>query len=465
MASNVSVPQGTSTTPTAGVRERHRVVDPAIGRKGRTRWLMVSLCFFGLTINYIDRANLGVALPSMSKDLGLSSSVEGVALGAFFATYALFQLPMGHYVDRIGERVVFAIAVAWWSVFSAATAAVQGFASLIGMRLALGAGEAGGYPASAKVVSRWFPVRERAFATSMFDNGARAGTALALPIVTALIAWLGWRGSFLVTGGLGLIWVVVWLLFYRKPREHPRVSQEELAYIEEGGARTEEREDEEGKSAAKVRYRDLFRYRTVKGMMLGFFCLNYVIYFFITWFPSYLVDARGFDLLKLGVFGVLPALVAMPGSWIGGLVSDGLVRRGKSLTVARKIPLVGGMLFASVIALAVVVPSAGMALALLSICYASLTFAAASVWCLPADVAPTPAHVASIGGIQNCASNLAGLLGATTTGALIAATGGSYVTALVLSGALSIVGALSYLFIVGKVEPLPIPAEAEPATA
>jgi ACS family D-galactonate transporter-like MFS transporter len=372
---------------------------------------------------------------------------------------------MGHYVDRIGERVVFAIAVAWWSVFSAATAAVQGFASLIGMRLALGAGEAGGYPASAKVVSRWFPVRERAFATSMFDNGARAGTALALPIVTALIAWLGWRGSFLVTGGLGLIWVVVWLLFYRKPREHPRVSQEELAYIEEGGARTEEREDEEGKSAAKVRYRDLFRYRTVKGMMLGFFCLNYVIYFFITWFPSYLVDARGFDLLQLGVFGVLPALVAMPGSWIGGLVSDGLVRRGKSLTVARKIPLVGGMLFASVIALAVVVPSAGMALALLSICYASLTFAAASVWCLPADVAPTPAHVASIGGIQNCASNLAGLLGATTTGALIGIFGGSYVAALVLSGALSIVGALSYLFIVGRVEPLPIPDQAEPATA
>jgi ACS family D-galactonate transporter-like MFS transporter len=464
MSSSTSTPR-TATRPTGAVREQHRVVDPAAGRKGRTRWFMVGLCFFGLTINYIDRANLGVALPSMSKDLGLASSVEGVALGAFFATYALFQLPMGHYVDRIGERIVFAVAVTWWSIFSAATAAVQGFASLVGMRLALGAGEAGGYPASAKVVSRWFPVRERAFATSMFDNGARAGTALALPIVTALIAWLGWRGSFLVTGGLGLIWVVVWLLFYRKPREHPRVSQEELAYIEEGGARTEEREDEEGKSAAKVRYRDLFRYRTVKGMMLGFFCLNYVIYFFITWFPSYLVDARGFDLLKLGVFGVLPALVAMPGSWIGGLVSDGLVRRGKSLTVARKIPLVGGMLFASVIALAVVVPSAGMALALLSICYASLTFAAASVWCLPADVAPTPAHVASIGGIQNCASNLAGLLGATTTGALIGLFGGSYVAALVLSGALSIVGALAYLFVVGKIEPLPMPEQAEPATA
>jgi Na+/melibiose symporter-like transporter len=170
------------------------------------------------------------------------------------------------------------------------------------------------------------------------------------------------------------------------------------------------------------------------------------------------VDARHFDLLKLGVFGVLPALVAMPGGWIGGLVSDALVRRGKSLTLARKVPLVCGMALSSVIALAVVVPTAGEALALLSLCYASLTFAAASVWSLPADVAPTPGHVASIGGIQNFASNLAGVLGATTTGVLIAATGGSYVTALVVSGGLSLVGAFSYLVIVGRVEPLPVDA-------
>jgi Na+/melibiose symporter-like transporter len=146
----------------------------------------------------------------------------------------------------------------------------------------------------------------------------------------------------------------------------------------------------------------------------------------------------------------------MPGGWVGGLVSDSLVRRGHSLTVARKIPLVSGMLFASVIALAVVVPSAGMALALLSLCYASLTFAAASVWSLPADVAPTPAHVASIGGIQNCASNLAGLLGATTTGVLIAAAGGSYVPALVLSGGFALLGAFAYLVVVGRIEPLPV---------
>jgi ACS family glucarate transporter-like MFS transporter len=350
---------------------------------------------------------------------------------------------------------VFAVAGLWWSIFTAATALVGGVASLLGFRFALGAGEAGGYPASAKAVSEWFPVRERAFATSIYDSGARAGTALALPIVTALIAWLGWRASFAISGLLGLIWVVAWWLFYRAPREHPQANEAEVAYIEEGGARSAE---EVQPHAEGLRWRDLFRYRTVLGMMLGFFCLNYVIYFFITWFPSYLVDARHFDLLKLGVFGVLPALVAMPGGWIGGLVSDSLVRRGKSVTVARKVPLVCGMALSSVIALAVVVPTAGEALALLSLCYASLTFAAASVWSLPADVAPTPAHVASIGGIQNFASNLAGVLGATTTGALIAATGGSYVAALVLSGGFSLLGAFAYLVIVGRVEPLPVEA-------
>ena len=431
----------------------------ATRRRSHRRWAMVTLCFLGLTVNYVDRSNISVALPKMKTALHLGPGVQGVVLAAFFASYAVFQLPFGRLVDRWGERIVNAIAVAWWSVFTALTAATQNFASLIAVRLGLGAGEAGGYPASAKAVSVWFPTRERAFATSIYDSGARAGTALALPIVAALIAWLGWRGSFLVTGAFGVVWVTVWLLFYRRPRQDSAVSAEELRYIEEGGARDEEKEaKEQQRHASSVRYRDLFRYRTVLGMMLGFFCLNYIIYFFITWFPTYLVDARHFSLLKLGVFGVLPALVAIPGGWIGGLVSDRLVRGGKNLTVARKIPLVSGMAFSSVIALAVLVPTPAEALALLCVCYASLTFAAASVWSLPADVAPTPAHVGSIGGIQNFASNLAGVLGATTTGALVALSGGSFVAALVLSGALGLVGAFSYLVIVQRVEPLPIRA-------
>src|SRR3954447_11607427 len=239
----------------------------------------------------------------MSKELGFGPGVQGLVLAAFFASYAICQLPVGHLVDRLGARIVFGVAGLWWSLFTAATALVHSVGSLLGFRFALGVGEAGGYPSSAKAVSQWFPVRERAFATSIYDSGARAGTALALPIVTALIAWLGWRASFVVTGVIGLVWVVAWVAFFRRPREHPRVSAEELEYIEAGGARADEREaEEEARTGDAVRWRDLFRYRTVLGMCLGFFCLNYVIYFFITWFPSYLIDARHFDLLQLGVF-------------------------------------------------------------------------------------------------------------------------------------------------------------------
>ena len=418
---------------------------------GNLRWLMVFMAFLGTTINYIDRANLGVAVPFIQKELHISPSLTGLALGAFFITYAIGQLPAGYYVDRIGARIMYTIAVVWWSVFTAATALARNFTSLYAVRLLLGFGEAGAYPSNAKVVAEWFPVRERAFATSIFDNGARFGTALSLPIVTAIVATLGWRASFVITGGLGIVWAVVWVLLYRRPNEHPLIKQEELAYIEQG-ARIETEKDRA--AAPRIRWIDLFRYRTVLGMMLGFFCLNFVIYFFITWFPTYLVQARHFSLLKLGIFGTIPAIVAIFGGWTGGLVADRLVRSGMDLTKARKLCLVGGMLFASIIALAVFVPTAAMALALLSICYASLTFAAASVWSLPADVAPTPHHVASIGGIQNFASNIAGVITTFFTGVLLQITG-NFVVALVTAGIIALIGAFSYLFIVGRIEPLP----------
>src|SRR5581483_3768864 len=264
---------GTAETREPAGEAKARQAATARGKpRSRRRWFMVAMCFFGLTINYVDRSNLSVALPKMKTALHLGPSAEGVVLAAFFASYAVFQLPAGKAVDRFGEKIVNAVTVAWWAVFTALTAATQNFAQLILARLGLGAGEAGGYPSSAKAVSLWFPTRERALATSIYDSGARMGTAVALPIVAALIAWLGWRGSFIVTGALGLVWVLFWLIYYRRPREDPAVSPSELEYIEEGGARTPEKEaDEQQRDASSVRYRDLFRYRTVLGMMLGFF--------------------------------------------------------------------------------------------------------------------------------------------------------------------------------------------------
>jgi ACS family D-galactonate transporter-like MFS transporter len=426
--------------------------------RGKLRWAVVGMCFLGVSINYLDRANLSIALPDITKEFGLSATVEGLILGAFFWTYALFQLPAGHFIDRFGARVTYGFAVAWWSVFTALTAVAGGAASLFGFRLGLGIGESASYPASAKVVSKWFPQRERAFATSIYDSGARFGSAIALPVVAALVAWLGWRASFVVTGAIGVFWAVGWVMWYRDPRHKSGLTEDELGYIERGGARAdaEDADIAEGRRAeSAMPWRSLFGYRTVWGMMIGFFCLNFVIYFFITWFPTYLHDERGFSLLGTGFYGVIPALVAIVGGWLGGITSDRIYDRTGDLNKARKICLVAGMLFSSVIALAVIVPSAAVALALLSVSYASLTFAAASVWSLPADVAPTEGQVASIGGIQNFASNLAGVGSPFAVGALYDVTG-SFVVPLVAVGCLGLVGAAAYAFIVKRVEPLPL---------
>jgi len=413
---------------------------------------MLLMAFLATAINYVDRANLAVAIPYMQGEYGLTPAASGALLGAFFWTYAAFQLPSGWFVDKVGARLAYAAAVSWWSLFTALMAASNGFASLFGVRLMLGVGEAPAYPCNAKVVSEWFPRSERGLASGIFDSGARVGTALSLPIVTAIIAAFGWRASFVVTGALGLVWTALWLQIYRRPREHAGVSATELAHIEAGQAAVPQQDP--AIAPPKIAWRDLFRYRTVWGMMLGFFCLNFVVYFFITWFPTYLVKERGFTLLKLGIYGTLPALFAIVTGWAGGLVSDALVRRGKSLTVARKIPIVSGMVLSSSIALAVLVPSAGWALALLALSYGSLTFAGACVWSLPGDVAPTSRHVGSISGIQNFASNLAGICISTFVGVMLGRTGG-FLVPLLVAGAFSLLGALSYLFVVGEIAPLP----------
>jgi ACS family glucarate transporter-like MFS transporter len=424
--------------------------------KGNLRWMVVAMCFLGTSINYLDRANLSIAMPAMVKDFGISHTVEGLVLGAFFWTYALFQLPSGHFIDKLGARVTYAFAVIWWSVFTGLTAVAGGVASLFGFRLGLGIGESAAYPANAKAVSKWFPKRERALATSIYDSGARFGSAVALPVVAFIISGMGWRASFVITGAIGVVWAVGWYLWYRDPRQKARLREEELSYIEEGGARGDfELASRDATEGVQPRWRQLFGYRTVWGMMLGFFCLNFVIYFFITWFPTYLTDARGFSLLKTGIYGVIPSVVAIFGGWLGGWVSDRIYDRTGDLNRARKTCLVGGMLFSSVIALAVVVPSAAMALVLLSISYASLTFAAASVWSLPADVSPTQSHVASLGGIQNFASNLAGVGSPFFVGALYDATG-SFVVPLVVVGCFALVGAAAYALVIKKVEPLPL---------
>jgi ACS family D-galactonate transporter-like MFS transporter len=411
------------------------------------------MCFLANVINFVDRANLAIAAPSIRADLGLDALGMGLVLSAFFWTYAFLQLPAGWFIDKVGVRVSLALAVGWWSAFTIATGAARGLAQLVGVRLMLGVGEAAAIPSFAKVAFNWFPRSERGLASSIFDSGSRVGSALSLPLVAWLISMVGWRGSFEITGGMGIVWVLAWWFIYRDPERYRAIAPVAVdALLAQRGASAVAAMPD----APKVSWLDLFRYRTVWGMMIGLFCLNFAIYFFITWFPTYLLQSRGFSLASLGTLGMLPALLAIPGGWLGGYVSDSLFRRGWSATAARKTCLVAGMLLSSSIALSVLVDNVWACLSLFALAYASLSFAGANVWTLVGEVAPTPAHVASIGGIQNFAGNLAGIFITTFTGVMLSITKGSFVVPLVVAGALCVVGALSYLFVVGKVEPLPL---------
>lgn len=417
-------------------------------RYPRVRWLMIAFCFLAIAINYIDRINLAIAAPHIKEDLGLDDTSMGLILGAFFWTYALMQIPAGRLIDRVGARTGLAIAVGWWSLFTVFTAFGKGFTSIFASRLMLGLGESGGYPGCAKVVYSWFAKKERATASGIFDAGPRAGSAIALPLVAWLISTWNWETSFIVTGALGLIWVGVWLAFYREPEEMKGLDEQERQNL------LEDRSVHVVDKSEKVHIGALFRNRTVWGMMIGFFCMNFATYFFVTWFPTYLTMAHGFSLKELGTLGAIPALMGIPGSLLGGLASDWMYRKGYSLTTARKTCLIAGMLLSSVIAFAAFTDSITVILTLFSLTYAGLAFTAANIWTLPADVAPSSGYVGTLGGIQNFAGNLAGIVTASFTGVMLTLSHGSFVIPLLVAGGICLFGAFNFLFIMGKVEPL-----------
>ena len=417
----------------------------------KIRWLMIAMCFAANAISYIDRANLAIAAPAIRAELGINAAQMGLVLSAFFWTYAAMQLPAGWFIDRLGVRISLAFAVAWWSLFTMATGAARGVTQFIAARLMLGVGEAFSLPSFTRVAFNWFPRSERGMACGIFNSGSTTGSALSLPLVTALIVAVGWRGAFGVTGILGIVWVLAWWFIYRDPEKYRAIAPAQVdALLAQRGMPSAPA------AAAKISWLDLFRYRSIWGLMIGLFCLNFAIYFFITWFPSYLLQARGFSLTSLGTLGMVPALMAILGNWLGGYASDRLLKAGWSPTRARKTCLVGGMLVASSIGVSAFVDSTLACLALFSLAYAALSFTGANVWTVGSEIAPTQDHVASIGGIQNFAGNLAGILITTFTGVMLVLTKGSFLIPLAVAGGLCVVGALSYLFIVGKVEPLPL---------
>jgi MFS transporter, ACS family, D-galactonate transporter len=296
----------------------------------RIRFRMLALIFVCVVINYMDRTNISVAATALSSSLDLSPVQLGILFSAFGWTYAALQIPGGILVDRFSARVLYAFCLISWSIMTLLQGLAKGFAGLFALRLSIGVFEAPSYPINNRVVTSWFPENERASAIAMYTCGQFLGLALLTPLLVIIQKHLGWRGLFIVTGLVGIIWGFIWYIFYRNPADHPKVNEEELKHIEKGGGIIVKK-GAHSNMKQKFEWRDLVKvlsHRKLWGIYIGQFAVNSTLWFFLTWFPTYLVKYRGMDFLKSGYLASVPFLAAFVGLITSGFLSDYLLRTG-----------------------------------------------------------------------------------------------------------------------------------------
>ncbi|MCY8149259.1 MFS transporter [Bacillus paralicheniformis] len=427
------------------------MLNHSIQKKSNVRWVVAFMMWAAIAINYIDRTVLSAAAPYITEEFNLTAGQMGIIMSGFFWSYALLQLPSGWAADKYGQKKTLGFAVVWWSVATALTGLATGFKSLLGLRVALGVGEAAAYPSNAGIAAKWFPKKERATVAGIFDSGSKFGGAVAMPLIAWMIAVFDWKLTFLLIGLVGVVWGIVWMIFFKEnPADHKRVNEAELAHIREGQAHMEETG-----GGQPLKWYQLFKYRNIWAMCIGFFMINYNSYFFITWLPTYLVKERGMDLIEMGIMASLPLLTAMVVEVGAGWMSDRIYAKGKlSLTAVRKLFLIIGLAMASCIGFAAFADSAILAVILLCVAKSGTTVAASQVWALPGDVAPKN-MTSMVAGIQNTVSNMGGVVGPIITGFIVGATG-SFVPALLFSAALIVIAILNYLFLLGKVKQIQV---------
>lgn len=361
----------------------------------RLRWAMIALVFVATAINYLDRQTLSVVAPVLIDLYHMSNETYSRIIFAFMLAYTIMNGVSGPLIDRLGARRGYAWTTAWWSASAMLHAITIGPWTLGIFRFMLGMGEAGNWPAGVKVVAEWFPVRERALASGIFNSGSAIGAIIAPPLVVWVVLKFGWRAAFLIVGASGFVWLGIWLLTYYTPTA---VSQEEISH---------------GFSLS-----ELFSTRFVWAFILAKIFLDPVWYFYIFWFPAYLKGARHFDLVAIGKCAWIPFLVAGAGNILGGWVVAALLRQGMTLSVARKLSVT---IFACLMALtipAVVVKDVRLSIALVSVAMLGYTGVTANMLAIPADVFPQSV-LASIWGYASLGSGFGGMVFALITGWLI----------------------------------------------
>ncbi|MBQ2645964.1 MAG: MFS transporter [Achromobacter sp.] len=419
-------------------------------RPTRSRYLIMVMLFITVVINYLDRSNLSIAAPALKDEFGLDTVHEGLILSAFGWTYAAMQIPGGWLVDRVSPRVLYAAALILWSAATFFMGFAGSFVILFVLRLAVGALEAPAYPINNRVVTTWFPEKERATAIGFYTSGQFVGLAFLTPVLAWLQHHYGWHMVFVSTGLLGIVWGVLWYLIYREPRQFKGANAAEIELIQKGGG-VVDLDKRVTEKKAPFNWNDLglvMSQRKLWGVYLGQFCLTSTLWFFLTWFPTYLVKYRGMDFIKSGFLASVPFLAAFIGVLCSGVLSDFLIRHGATVGLARKLPIILGLLISTSMIGANFTDSTPWVIFFLALAFFGNGLASIT-WSLVSALAPVRL-LGLTGGVFNFVGNLSSICTPIVIGFLVSKD--SFAPAIVYVSSLALLGALSYILLVGKVE-------------
>jgi MFS transporter, ACS family, aldohexuronate transporter len=372
---------------------------------GRYRWVICGLLFLGVTKNYMDRGVLGVLKTPLQIAFGWNDVLYGHLVTVFQLTYALGMLCMGRLIDRLGTRIGYAVAMVFWSIASMAHAFANSFFTFAIARAALGFGEAGVFPASIKSVAEWFPKKERALATGIFNAGTSAGAIITPLLVPWISARVGWRWAFVLVGALGFVWLAIWVAMYRKPEEHSRCTEEERKYIQ----------SDSSPPAERMPWARLVRYRQTWAFAAGKFLIDPIWWFYLFWIPDYMQRQHGLQLNKIGLPIFVIYLISDIGSVAGGWISSTLLRRGFSVNASRKWAMLVCAICVVPIAATYRVSGLWPATLLIGLAAAAHQGFSANLFTLTSDLFPSRA-VGSVVGIGGMAGAVGGMLIAEVVG-------------------------------------------------
>jgi ACS family hexuronate transporter-like MFS transporter len=410
------------------------------------RWYIAVLLFFSTVICYLDRLTIAILAPVIKTDLDLNNVQYAAITSWFLISYSVFQSVFGGIYDKYGTKRVFSFAIILWSLSAMLHSVARGFSGFAVFRFLLGIGEAGNWPGSIKAIAEWFPARQRAFGLSIVNTGAALGSVIAPPLIVFLQLQYGWKTTFIATGALGFIWLIIWLLVYRDPLKHKRMTQEEKYLIYSDG-------QPKGKeiSEQKKTWRKLLSMKQVWGIVFARFFGDPIWWMYLIWLPSYLYEARGFSLKEIGMFAWFPFLASGVGSLTGGWFSGFLISRGKSVNYSRKIAILIPTLLMPLGIIAIYVPTAIQALIMMSIVLFGFQFWVNNIQTLASDFFNTT-EVGRVTGLAQTGAGIGAIVFTMLIGWIV--DNFSYSPVIVIGGILGPLGTLSIFTLCGTIRKL-----------